>query len=248
MLFSFNRFKYFFVFVDKLSRACFAFSARTKKANVAGQALEKLIELIKPNKIKTIRSDRGTEFGSGFQSVVKKNNIRHYFAWGKHKAAFAEVYGKLIKTKFYRYKEQTGDRNWPSVLAKICQSLNTKHLDSIGMPPDSVTVFNAPEVYLKLFKPFLDKKSKDKLKFKVGDPVLIQIEKTEGISKGYYQSFSTEIFYVSRTLERSPRMKYFLQDKSGFPLPRSYYFEELRSVLESPPLQEGDSKDVSASG
>ena len=68
-----------------------------------------------------------------------------------------------------------------------------------------------------------------KVKFSVGQHVRISKEKMK-FAKGGEQSFSTEIFRVTKVIERRPRPVYELEDLNKTPIEGQCYAEELTPV------------------
>jgi len=69
-----------------------------------------------------------------------------------------------------------------------------------------------------------------KVKFTVGQHVRISKEKMK-FAKGGKQKFSTEIFRITKVIERRPRPVYKLEDLNMTPIEGQYYAEELTPVL-----------------
>jgi len=68
-----------------------------------------------------------------------------------------------------------------------------------------------------------------KLKFSVGQQVRISKEKTK-FAKGDEHTFSTEIFRITKVIERRPRPVYELEDLNKTPVEGQFYGEELTPV------------------
>jgi len=68
-----------------------------------------------------------------------------------------------------------------------------------------------------------------KIKFRVGQHVRIRKEKMI-FAIGGEQNFSTEIFRITKVIERRPRPVYELEDLNKTPIEGQFYAEELRPV------------------
>jgi len=68
-----------------------------------------------------------------------------------------------------------------------------------------------------------------KVKFSVGQHVRISKEKMK-FTKGGEQTFSTEIFRITKVIERRPRPVYELEDLNNTPIEGQFYAEELTPV------------------
>ena len=74
----------------------------------------------------------------------------------------------------------------------------------------------------------ISSRPKIKMKFKKGD--LVRISKLRGVfDKKYEQSFTDEVFTVTRSIPRAPPV-YTLQDYDSEPIKGSFYEAELQKV------------------
>src|SRR5438477_289679 len=83
---------------------------------------------------------------------------------------------------------------------------------------------DALQVYMNMF----GKRNtpKPNFKFQVGDKVRISKEKMK-FEKGYYQSWSVEIFVVAQRLKREPAV-YKLKDQKGLEIDSIFYNQDLQ--------------------
>ena len=225
----FGRFVYFIVVVDILSQRVFAKAATNKKASTFAALFEDFVKSV-GRAPQFLRTDRGTEYLGEFEAMLKRIGTGHIFAKGRLKASYAELYGKLLKRKFERHKERTGDKNWPRLLQSFCRGLNNRYLKSIGTTPSSVNYSNQSDVFHRVYKDVLGRENHS-FHLQPGDAVRIALKKDSALTKGFTQNYSDEIFYVGRRTPRFPAPIYHLEDESGRELDRGYYYEELAKVL-----------------
>ena len=236
----FGRYSYFIVVVDILSQRVFAKAATNKKASTFAGLFEDFVKAV-GRAPQFLRTDRGTEYLGEFETMLKRIGTGHIYAKGRLKASYAELYGKLLKRKFERHKEKTGQKNWPALLETFCRGLNDRYLKSIGTSPKSVNYSNQNDVFHRVYKDVLGKENHS-FQLQLGDAVRIALKKDNALSKGFTQNYSEEIFYVGRRTPRFPAPIYHLEDSEGRRLDRGYYYEELAKVL--PEVGERASEDV----
>ena len=191
-----------------------------------------------------IQFDLGTEFhNTQVIPLLDSLGIRHFSTRPtSKKAALVERWNKEIKKLMFRYFHKAGDERWIDVLQDLVRNVNSKTNSSIGMPPDEVTEENSFEVFARLYgkaTPF------EKPKLSVGDRVRISNYSSplfkpnkRTFRKGYLESFSEQIFLITKVSHGSPPM-YFLKfgegEKEGDEVKGRMYGAEL--VRAEPPQE-----------
>jgi hypothetical protein len=118
------------------------------------------------------------------------------------------------------------------VIDKLLTSYNNSVHSTIAMPPSKVNPSNIYSVWKKM-NSLRAKIPQGRVKFKAGDLVRITKEKVK-FSKGYEQSFSSEIFQVVIVIQRMPQPVYELSDLQGRPMKGQFYKYELVKVAVTP--------------
>ena len=114
------------------------------------------------------------------------------------------------------------------VLPKFARAYNDTVHSTTDMAPSRVTESDV----LAMWKRMNRRRRRirvAKVKFSVGQHVRISKEKMK-FAKGGEQTFSTEIFRVTKVIERRPRSVYELEDLNKTPIEGQFYAEELAPV------------------
>ena len=215
------------VIIDTFNRLMKVFPVKNYRKETTAQILDELFENYTPI---NVMSDAGSTFLSDtVQDVFKKYSINFYVAPSPHiKAALVERAIRTLKGKIYKYMTEKRTLEFISVLPKIVEAYNHTYHRSIGRSPASVTPENSMEVYQRLKSKDTPKTTK-KFEFRLGDKVVISIEKKlfEG---GYEDEWSDEIYEI---IERKHAVVnlYRLKDTKTGEVERQYFYaQELQKV------------------
>ena len=179
-----------------------------------------------------ILSDRGTEFKSSFQEMLRYHDIRHYHPHNPDvKAGMIERYNRTLKTKLWKYFSKNKTYQWIGPLPKIIKSINNSINRTIEMKPSDVNRSNARKLYKKLYGPVILNRSfkMTKYSFKKDDKVRIAREKGN-FEKGYLPNYSQEIFQIYQRIPRSPPV-YRIKDMQNEKIEGTFYEQELVKVI-----------------
>ena len=114
-----NGVKYLLVSQDLFDRTVNSIGMKTKDSKETVPAFLTLI--IKKNRPKEIRVDKGTEFAGDFKKLCKAEGIQIYSTMSETKAAFAEHTIRSLKNTLSRYMEDNGYK----YLHKLTQFVTT---------------------------------------------------------------------------------------------------------------------------
>ena len=186
---------------------------KKKTASEVVKAFESvLLESQIPEKLQT---DEGKEFfNQSFQTLMKKHGIVHFATASDLKASVVERFNRTLKTRMWRYFTAHNTRHYLEVQPDLINSYNRSYHRSIKMTPMEVTSENADQVFCNLYLYLY----------------LVRISKLRGVfDKKYEQSFTDEVFTVTRSIPRAPPV-YTLQDYDSEPIKGSFYEAELQKV------------------
>ena len=221
-----DSFNYLLTVIDVFSKKAYARVLKKKTASEVVKAFESvLLESQVPEKLQT---DAGKEFfNKSFDTLMQKYGIVHFKTNSDLKASVVERFNRTLKTRMWRYFTAQNTRRYLEVLPDLLNSYNNSYHKSIKMTPQEVTSENAVQVFRNLYGT-ISSRPKINMKFKKGD--LVRISKLRGVfDKKYEQSFTDELFTVTRTIPRTPPV-YKLEDYDGEPIEGSFYEAELQKV------------------
>jgi len=118
-------------------------------------------------------------------------------------------------------------KNTFDVLPKFVRAYNDTVHSTTGMAPSRVTDSDVLAIWKRMSRRRRIRVAK--VKFSVGQHVLISKEKMK-FAKSGEQTFSTEIFRITKIIERRPRPVYELEDLNKTPIEGQFYAEELTPV------------------
>ena len=216
-------YRWIIMVLDCFSKKLWAFKTKNKKGKTITDALRALLTKNKPIKIET---DKGTEFkNSHFRALLRRLKIQTYSIESDRKCSLVERSNRTIKSRMWRAFTAQGSHVWYNILDDLIQGYNNSFHRSIGMKPVEVNTSNESEVRDRLFPPEPPKKQ---AQLKVGDSVRITRKKST-FQKGYAQSHSWEVFYVSKIKDTNP-ITYEIADYNSDYLRGSFYESELLKV------------------
>ena len=202
--------KYVLVVVDSFTRFCWAEPLYDKSAKNVLQAFRKIYG--KTGEFKRFMSDAGKEFLSkNFQLFLKEKEIQ--YVRGNPHAPHVERLNRTLQGKLFRYMTENENNKWLSALPKIVSSYNSRRHRMIGMSPKQAESSKNRSELIKNVSKYYEKaiKKKRKPKFKIGDIVSMQKDKSV-FGKGYTQVFTDELFKIYKIHLKLPIPMYTLVD------------------------------------
>ncbi len=148
-----------------------------------------------------ITVDAGLEFVNyKMHQYLEREGVQVQIARAPLKASLAELMGKLLKRKIFRYMTHNSTKKYIYRLQEFVQSLNSHHLNLLGgKRPKDIGYENQTEVYEAQLGGYRGKKNTN-FRFELGERVRLQL-KRDCFVKGYVLSFSEEIYVIC---ERKP--------------------------------------------
>ncbi len=233
-----NRQKNFLlIVVDSLSQFLYCVPLKNKSADVVLDGIKNVVEWAgtSPGRLTV---DAGSEFVNyKLRQYMEREGMRLQIARAPLKASLAELMGKLLKNKIYRYMMQNRTRKYIDCLQEFVDSLNSRPLKSLGgRRPKDITYDNQMEVYEAQLGRYRGRRNAD-FRFEIGDEVRIvyKMAQSGAFTKGYFPSFTKEIYRIRSRVPSYPSPLYKLSDALGNPILGRYYSQELRKTTATDP-------------
>ena len=224
--------KYLLTTIDVFSKFLHVVPLKSKMGPAVTSAFQSILKdpkystpLFKKRPI-WVRTDRGKEFlNKNFQDMLKREGIQFQVCRNRDvKCSVVERAQRTLREKLYRYFTYKNTHRYIDVLPQFVRAYNDTVHSAIGMEPSKVTDSD----FLAIWKKNSDKNRHVHsvlAKFHVGQNVRISREKMK-LSKGAEHNYSTEIFRITKVIQRSPRPVYELEDLNKTPIGQ-FYQEEL---------------------
>ena len=135
-----------------------------------------------------------------------------------------ERFNGTLKNMMWKYMDEKNKKEWAAYLIDFTFNYNHSKHSTIGFKPVEVNEKNKEQVFEDLHGNWTGKNIK--LKFKIGDKVLITRYKST-FAKGYERNFKNEIFTVYKIFRGSPNT-YKLKVDDGNKILARFYFWELQ--------------------
>lgn len=226
-------YKFLLTFIDVFSKKATAVPVASKSMKDIAKAFETILgTFICSN----LRTDRGLEFRNAcVQKVMKKYRVNLTFSHNQDvKAAVVERFNRTLKGKMFKYFSSSGRHRYLEVLPKLLISYNNSAHRSLRMAPNQVTAENSAQVFQNLYgfesvRDMLENGLEEKSAFDEGDNVRIRYVLTP-MDKGYYPTFTDQVFTVKKVVKDHPRTMYRLEDFKAETIERKFYKEDLQLV------------------
>ena len=227
-------YKYILLVIDVFSKYVWLRALKNKRGASVAEAFADIFETSGRSPGRLI-SDKGQEFNATVvQKLMKTRDILYSPTQNETKASVSERAIKTIKTKLYRYFTYKEDYTYISILQDIANSYNQQYHRTIGMTPADVKPSKEEEVRLSTYfaRRGEDKKYPQKrgsFKFSAGMHVRISHLKTI-FTRNYDETFTGEVFIISKRYYRGTIPVYRLKDMSGEDIKGTFYQSELQKV------------------
>jgi len=172
-----------------------------------------------------VRTDKGKEFhNKDFQDMLREEGIQFQMCRNPDvKCAVVERAQRTIRERLYKYFTYKNNFRYIDVMPKFVQAYNDTLHSTKGMAPSRVTNSDVFAIWKRMSHRRRIRVAK--VQFSVGQHVHICKEKMK-TAKGVEMNFSTEIFRISKVIERRPRPVYELEDLNKTPIEGQFYAEE----------------------
>lgn len=232
-------FQYILIVMDVFSRKIWARPLKKKDADSVKQELRNFFEQMVPfHREARFVIDRGTEFlNLNVLEMINNHGLTVTHPSDGHAAHVERANLSLQRIIYQKMEQQGGKRKWLDFLQPAVKIMNNRHHRIIKMSPNEaekkrnrLKVNYAMAIYRQKAHDKGYKNRKKSPSFKVGDRVRIKKEK-KVFSRGYQQTFTTEVFKVKKVLNKLPVTMYTLQEwDEKEELEGNFYAEELSLV------------------
>ena len=165
------------------------------------------------------------------QDIMKKNDIKYFPTENETKASTSERAILTIKMRLSRYFTYKDDFTYLPVLQKIAHSYNRTYHRTIGTTPSDVKLTNEEEIRISAYLAQNRRDSKrtpKKRPFKYSLNQYVRVSHLRGaFTRAYDQTYSGEIFQISKRYYRGNLPMYKLKDLQGDDVKGSWYNSEL---------------------
>jgi hypothetical protein len=226
---------YILTMVDVISKFAHAVPLKTKHGNVVAEALASVFEDRAPSHLHT---DQGKEFTNPSVQKVLQNFGVHYYTTKDEdiKCSLVERFNRTLRARMFRYFTHKGSYQYTDVLKLLIDSYNNTEHSSTGMRPVDVDDADGKKIFKKLYgyesrrEMMLAAREKSKKTIPVGASVRIKYRE-KLMDKGYYPSWSDEIFYVDKVIkDTGSKVMYILKDHEGEVIEGRFYPEEVQEI------------------
>ena len=177
-------YRYILLVCDCFSRKIWAEPLKNKSAKIVSDAMRQIFSTIQEEGLLAPRallaSDLGLEFwNSEVARVLKDFNITLFALRAPMKAAIAEICGRWLKDKIYKYLHANDTKKWISELKNFVRAKNARKSRSLGgLAPVEINFDNQATVFDRLYP----KNVKRQKPLDIGQKVQIAVE-TDDICK-----------------------------------------------------------------
>ena len=224
-----SRYKYGLMCIDQMSAHGYVAPMTNKSAKTTARAMQQLIDTQAQGKWPaSIRTDKGSEFYSAFDQLLKKNKVKHHFTDANQKSSFAESFIGKFRGKLEKMKTVTGKQDWTIHWHNVLNTLNSTPQSRTGIAPKDVNESNVGIIFGKKMTALEKQMSRYQYEqFSVGSPVRISLSKSSTFEKSSRPGFSAEIFFVRAVQDTEPLKTYLLSDSVGNEVSTPFYPYEL---------------------
>ena len=248
--------KFLLVIVDIFSKYCWVRPLKNKTGEVVLKGLEFVLKDKYGKRIKSIQSDKGTEFlNRKVQSFLQKKNIGFFTSENEDiKCSIVERLNRTLQTKLYRYLTSENTESYLDVLQKIVEGYNNSNHSTTGFSPKEVAehvVSKTPlpggktleDIWHRVYKRkksywkpnisaslYLKNKKKGSIHHSLKKGDYVRINKTRKVfKKGYLPGWSRELFIVQEIVLSTP-ITFKIKDLKEEKIKGNFYKEELQKV------------------
>jgi len=220
--------KYVLTAIDLFSKMAYAVPLIDKEDATVTKGMEQILHQI-GHKIKSVRSDNGSEFKCDeFKDLMKEHEITHIFSlpYKPQSNGNIERFNGILKRLINMAMKVNEKFNWVSQLDKLLSNYNHSKQETINERPVDVEGGNYADIKQQITKKVLGKKQAENIRFRKGNKVRIRIVDERNNSTYSQDIYTIEKVCIPRNSVTTPY--YFVAEHKG----RKYYNNDLLKVDE----------------
>lgn len=232
-----NGFGYILVVQDCFSRKIWVKALKDKKASTLAPILNIIFQDMHPfMKDARFVIDRGTEFlNKQVKEIISKYGMQVIHTSDSHASFVERAILSLQRLLYQQMSKNGGKNNWIDFLIKAAKTMNSRYHRIIKTSPNQADlkknekrINEAMSIYRQ--KQLNSPHKKRKIIFSVNDYVRIYKWKDK-FTRGYKQSYSTEIFKIYKIVTKFPVTMYTLIDLENNIIRGNFYASQLSKVM-----------------
>lgn len=224
-----NGYRYILLVVDTFSRLIKVRPLKSKNANDTATAIKEVFEEFKKEDLLAPKSLLATDLGNEFWNsevyeVLDTFDIKMYGLRRPLKCSIAEISGRHLLDRMYKYMHATNQKHWLSKLQTFVDAKNKRPNRTLGhVAPIDVSYDNQDKIYKKLYS---KKSRKKEIPLEIGTKVQLALELLP-FHKSFHGYFSDEVYEVIRRVQYRNIWRYSVKDSDNDEISGSYYRQEL---------------------
>ena len=227
-----QKYKYFLLAVDIMSKYVWTVPLRTKTAAEIVKAFQTIFK--QGRKPTRIRTDKGSEYvNKDVRKYLKDEKIIHFVTQNIVKASLAERAIKTIKSRIAHLMTHKQSHQWVEALPKLTSSYNKTYHRSIKRSPASVKASDHVELWKDLYESERQTQTSrsQSYRFKVGDIVRVSFLRRQ-FQRQYDERWSRDLFVVTERFMKEGIPQYKLKDYDGEIITETFYQKQLSRAYE----------------
>ena len=225
-------FKWILLVVDAFSRLVKCEPLKNKTGIETARGLDKIFtELAAESKLAPL-SSMGTDAGNEFfnkwcTDVYKKHGISHFPLRAPKKAALAEISGRYIVEKLYKFMDHKSTKRWIDSLASVVVAKNSrKNTKTANLSPIEINYTNQKQVHHSLYPNY---GTMGTFTLNIGDRVQI-VKSRLPFAKAHQGYWSTKTYRVITQHEYDVPRYSIADEEDDEPIAGTWYAEELYKI------------------
>ena len=255
-----NGVRFLLIVIDVFTKFAWAVGLKNKSANSVIKGLENILKSKSAKKVKSIQTDKGTEFiNKKLKTYLKKKKIRFFTSENEDiKCSIVERFNRTLQSKLHRYLTRNHTSKYINVLPKIIKGYNNSVHKTTGHTPQALVdhvlrgraipgnkslediwqkIYQLPDSYWKptvRASVYLKKKKKGvSIKSKkqfLSVGDFVRINKTRKVFKKGYLPSWSKELFTVSKIRNTNPTTFQLTDASGEIIKGGFYYQELQRV------------------
>ena len=225
-------YKWILLVVDAFSRLVKCEPLKNKTGVETARGLDKIFSELSTEGKLAPQSKLGTDAGNEFfnkwcTDVYKKHQVSHFPLRAPKKAALAEITGRYVVEKLYKFMDHKDNRRWIDALPSVVIAKNSrKNRKTANLSPIEINVTNQGKVYESLYP---NHGSIGKFTLNVGDRVQI-VKSRMPFAKAHQGFWSTKTYKIITQHQYDVPRYSIADEEDDEPIAGTWYAEELYKI------------------